>query len=84
MSPGMNLSPTETSARFGISIKALRLYEQRGLLTPLRSEAGWRSLPGSSCRIGGMTHPNPAPSSGYLPPVAFLFDQSKLKRTPAR
>lgn len=38
----MNLSPTETAARFGISIKALRLYEQRGLLTPLRSEAGWR------------------------------------------
>jgi len=39
----MNLSPTETAARFGVSIKALRLYEQRGLLTPLRSEAGWRT-----------------------------------------
>ena len=38
----MNLSPTETATRFGVSIKALRLYEQRGLLTPLRSEAGWR------------------------------------------
>jgi DNA-binding transcriptional MerR regulator len=39
----MNLSPTETAARFGVSIKALKLYEQRGLLTPLRSEAGWRT-----------------------------------------
>jgi DNA-binding transcriptional MerR regulator len=39
----MNLSPAETAARFGVSIKALRLYEQRGLLTPLRSEAGWRT-----------------------------------------
>jgi len=39
----MNLSPTETAARFGVSIKALRLYEQRGLLTPLRSQAGWRT-----------------------------------------
>src|ERR1700761_3580151 len=39
----MHLSPTETASRFGVSIKALRLYEQRGLLTPLRSEAGWRT-----------------------------------------
>ena len=38
-----HLSPTETARRFGVSIKALRLYEQRGLLTPLRSEAGWRT-----------------------------------------
>jgi len=39
----MNLSPTETARRFGVSIKALRLYERRGLLTPLRSQAGWRT-----------------------------------------
>ena len=39
----MHLSPTETAARFGVSIKALRLYEQRGLLTPQRSGAGWRT-----------------------------------------
>lgn len=38
----MNLSPTEVTRRFGVSIKALRLYERRGLLKPLRSEAGWR------------------------------------------
>ena len=39
----MHLSPSETARRFGISIKALRLYESRGLLRPLRSEAGWRT-----------------------------------------
>ena len=39
----MNLSPAETASRFGVSIKALRLYERRGLLKPLRSEAGWRT-----------------------------------------
>ena len=33
-----HLGPAETAKRFGISIKALRLYEQRGLLKPLRGE----------------------------------------------
>jgi len=40
---GMNLSPTEIARRFGVSIKALRLYERRGLLKPLRSKSGWRT-----------------------------------------
>jgi DNA-binding transcriptional MerR regulator len=35
-----HLSPAETAKRFGTSIKALRLYEQRGLLTPLRTANG--------------------------------------------
>src|SRR3954465_7754687 len=39
----MHLSPSETAKRFGVSIKALRLYESRGLLTPVRSQAGWRT-----------------------------------------
>lgn len=34
------LSPAETAKRFGISIKALRLYEGHGLLTPLRTSNG--------------------------------------------
>src|ERR1700754_4130320 len=38
-----NLSPTETARRFGVTVKALRLYESRGLLTPLRSGSGWRT-----------------------------------------
>jgi DNA-binding transcriptional MerR regulator len=37
------LSPSEAARRLGVSVKALRLYEQRGLVTPLRTEAGWRA-----------------------------------------
>ena len=37
------LSPSEAARRLGISVKALRIYEQRGLMTPTRTEAGWRS-----------------------------------------
>jgi MerR family transcriptional regulator, thiopeptide resistance regulator len=35
-----HLSPAETAKRFGISIKALRLYERHGLLKPLRTANG--------------------------------------------
>jgi DNA-binding transcriptional MerR regulator len=38
-----NLSPTETARRFGVTVKALRIYERRGLLAPLRSGTGWRT-----------------------------------------
>ena len=44
------LSPAETAKRFGISIKALRLYEQRGLLKPLRAANG---STGAAWRIYG-------------------------------
>jgi DNA-binding transcriptional MerR regulator len=37
------LNASEAAKRLGISAKALRLYEQRGLLTPTRSDAGWRA-----------------------------------------
>lgn len=37
------LNPSEAASRLGVSAKALRLYEQRGLITPLRTEAGWRA-----------------------------------------
>lgn len=37
------LNPSDAARRLGISTKALRLYEQRGLLAPLRSDAGWRA-----------------------------------------
>ena len=45
-----HLSPAETAKRFGVSIKALRLYEQRGLLTPLRTSNG---STGSAWRVYG-------------------------------
>jgi DNA-binding transcriptional MerR regulator len=37
-----NLSPAETARLLGLSIKALRVYEERGLVTPLRTGANWR------------------------------------------
>ena len=36
------LNPSEAARQLGVSAKALRLYEQHGLLTPVRTEAGWR------------------------------------------
>lgn len=36
------LSSAETARRLGVTAKALRLYEERGLVTPIRNEAGWR------------------------------------------
>ena len=37
------LNASDAARRLGISVKALRLYEQRGLLAPVRSDAGWRA-----------------------------------------
>jgi DNA-binding transcriptional MerR regulator len=40
--PGQFVNAAEAARRLGVSPKALRLYEQRGLLVPDRSAAGWR------------------------------------------
>ncbi|WP_420211612.1 MerR family transcriptional regulator [Burkholderia aenigmatica] len=37
------LSASEAATRLGVSVKALRLYERHGLLTPGRTEAGYRA-----------------------------------------
>jgi DNA-binding transcriptional MerR regulator len=37
------LSPSEAARQLGVSAKALRLYEHRGLITPVRTMAGWRA-----------------------------------------
>ena len=37
------LNPSEAARRLGVSAKALRLYEQRGLIAPARTAAGWRA-----------------------------------------
>jgi len=34
--------PAEAARRLGVTIKALRVYEARGLLTPRRTRRGWR------------------------------------------
>lgn len=36
------LNASQAAARVGVSVKALRLYEERGLIAPARTEAGWR------------------------------------------
>jgi len=47
------IGPAEAASRLGISPKALRLYEQRGLVEPTRSEAGWRAYgPAQMARLG--------------------------------
>jgi len=37
-----NLTPSQAAVQLGVSAKALRLYEQQGLIAPGRSSAGWR------------------------------------------
>ncbi|WP_244489173.1 MerR family transcriptional regulator [Devosia sp. Root685] len=50
--PDQVLSPAEAARACGISAKALRLYEQRGLIAPVRSANGWRHYgPGQMARI---------------------------------
>jgi len=41
--PRRFFSPAETARRLKVSTKALRLYETLGLVTPLRTSAGWRT-----------------------------------------
>lgn len=45
------LNPSEAAKRLGVSSKALRLYELRGLVAPVRTAAGWRAYgPGEMAR----------------------------------
>ena len=41
--PPSVLSSSQAALRVGISVKALRLYERSGLISPDRTPAGWRS-----------------------------------------
>lgn len=53
MSHSQFLNPTEAARQLGVSTKALRLYEQRGLLVPGRTAAGWRIYgPAEMARAG--------------------------------
>jgi DNA-binding transcriptional MerR regulator len=45
------LNASEAAKRLGVSAKALRLYEERGLVSPVRTAAGWRAYgPGEMAR----------------------------------
>ena len=49
------LNSAEAASQLGVSVKALRLYEQRGLITPVRSEAGYRAYgPDEMSRAAGI------------------------------
>lgn len=37
------LGPSEAAGRLGVSVKTLRVYEDRGLVRPTRTAAGWRT-----------------------------------------
>lgn len=41
--PARHLSASEAAHQLGVSAKALRLYEERGLVAPVRTAAGWRA-----------------------------------------
>ncbi len=40
--PEILLNPADAAQQLGVSVKALRLYEDRGLVRPQRNLAGWR------------------------------------------
>ena len=43
MTTDRHLSPAEAARRLGVSVKALRVYEERGFIKPLRTAADWRT-----------------------------------------
>jgi DNA-binding transcriptional MerR regulator len=46
------VNPSEAAKRLGVSTKALRLYEERGLIAPARTAAGWRAYgPNEMARV---------------------------------
>jgi DNA-binding transcriptional MerR regulator len=73
-SSGQFLNPSEAANRLGVSAKALRVYEQRGLVAPVRTAAGWRAYGPNeiplinqstpSCTFVGMSTESPSTSKG--------------------
>ena len=54
MSPSSEfLKPSDAARKLGISVKALRIYEQRGLIAPARTTAGWRAYGPEAMRRAG-------------------------------
>ncbi len=49
MNPSLRcFTPAQASAALDVSAKALRLYEQHGLLSPDRTRTGWRTYDASA------------------------------------
>ncbi|MGV3491825.1 MAG: MerR family transcriptional regulator [Devosia sp.] len=47
------INASEAARQLGVSTKALRLYEERGLIHPLRSAAGWRAYGPAELQMAG-------------------------------
>lgn len=47
------LNASEAAAQLGVSAKALRLYEERGLIVPARTAAGWRAYDARQMKRAG-------------------------------
>ncbi|MDP9902243.1 MerR family transcriptional regulator [Variovorax ginsengisoli] len=47
------LSPAQAARQLGVSAKALRLYEQHGMVTPTRNTVGWRTYGPDDMQRGG-------------------------------
>jgi predicted site-specific integrase-resolvase len=63
---GEFLTASEAAERLGVSTKALRLYEQRGLVTPSRTAAGYRANCDVSCLAGGSSEDRQLYSSSVM------------------
>jgi DNA-binding transcriptional MerR regulator len=61
------LSPSQAAAQLGVSTKALRLYEQHGLLKPVRTTSGWRTY--------GASEMQRAAEIAALPTLGFSLAQ---------
>lgn len=64
-----SLNPSEAARRLGVSPKALRLYEDRGLVSPTRTAAGWR--------VYGPDEMSRAAEIAALRALGFSLDQVK-------
>src|SRR6516164_6848902 len=50
------LTAAECAARTGLTVRALRVYEREGLVSPARSEKGWRRYgPAEVARLNTVT-----------------------------
>jgi hypothetical protein len=77
------LNPSEAARRLGVSAKALRLYEARGLIAPVRTAAFGQGTPRPR---SGATRPDVrtlAATAGYLPSATDVRDGSVAPFCPA-
>jgi DNA-binding transcriptional MerR regulator len=76
------LNPSEAAERLGVSAKALRLYEERGLITPARTPARWRAYgPAEMARVADIVELRGLGLSLREVARVFAGDAQTLERT---